>query len=109
MQHLPWKFRVRSSIDFISQNWVTEVMQVNPDLVCPPSQQTTKDKGGIIYLLHRLINCMRGPPACDDCHLLPVNGVTADRRNDIAILLPELPLAEGQIIFANLPMGKLSA
>jgi hypothetical protein len=38
MQHLSRIFRIRSSVNFISQDWVTEVMEMNPDLMGPAGQ-----------------------------------------------------------------------
>ena len=38
MQHLPWIFRQRFSVNFIPQDRVTEVMEMNPDLVGPAGQ-----------------------------------------------------------------------
>lgn len=109
VQHLPWKFRVRLSVNFISQDWVTEMMEMNSDLVCPAGQQTTQDKAGIIDLLQHFIDCVRRPPASDYRHLLPVNRMPADRRDDIAVAQPELSFAQGQVVFANLAARKLSA
>ena len=51
MQHLPWIFRQRFSVNFIPQDRVTEVAEMNPDLVGPAGQQPAKDQRAIIRLL----------------------------------------------------------
>jgi len=51
MQHLPWIFRQRFSVNFIPQDRVTEVAEMNPDLVSPAGQQPAKDQRAIIRLL----------------------------------------------------------
>lgn len=109
MQHLPWKFRILFSVNLITQDWVTEVMEMNSDLVCPARKETTKDEAGIVDLPQHFIDRVRRLPRRDYRHLLPVNRMTADRRDDIAVAAPELALAESQVVFANLATRKLSA
>jgi hypothetical protein len=50
MQHLPWIFRKRFSVNFIPQDRVTEVAEMNPDLVGAAGQQPAKDQRAIICL-----------------------------------------------------------
>ena len=97
-----------SAVEFIAEDGMAEMMEVDPDLVGPAAVQNAFDQADLAVGAHDLVFGFRGTAlAPRDTHPLPMDRMTRDGFVDNTAARPRQTCNQGKIDFANGPGREL--
>src|ERR1700722_2643723 len=110
MEHLSIIFLGRClAVHLVTQDGVPDRMQVNPNLMGSSCEDLAKNQGASIRFLDHFEPGVSWTSPLHDSHLLTMDRMAADRLDDFTCRVRESSGAPSQVIFLNLPSGKLDA
>lgn len=97
-----------AAINFIAEHGMSEVMQMNADLMGPPGVNRAFNETHVaVRFENAIIGFRRAPPPSRNTHSLPVDRVAGDRRVDRPGFLAWRAGDEREIGFSGGAFGKL--